>query len=98
MNAQIEFSATTCGDCGINFMMPSSLFNECKSRGRAKSFFCPNGHERVFTEGTEEKLRREKEELRKEIQEKNLEVVMKNTEIMGLKRQIAAAKKRKAKR
>lgn len=50
----------TCGECGISWAQPAEFANARRADG--KTFYCPNGHARVFRESTEEKLRRELEQ------------------------------------
>lgn len=102
ITANLDFCPICCGDCGVMFMMPKTLFDECKSMGRAKPFFCPNGHQRAFTESTEEKCRRERDDLRRQLEEKKAEVFQladrKDAEIRRLNQQIELAKKSRRKR
>lgn len=51
------FETHTCGKCGIAWAAPISFFEE--HRQTRKTFWCPNGHPRVYRESTEDKLRRE---------------------------------------
>lgn len=102
ITANLEFSPIGCGECGVTFMMPKTLFDECQSRGMGKPFFCPNGHQRAFTESTEEKCRRDRDSLRRQLEEKKAEVFrvadQKDAEIKRLNRQIELSKKSRRKR
>jgi hypothetical protein len=42
-----------CGECGVAFYIPEVLKQECK-RIKGKSWYCPNGHPRIFGESLEE--------------------------------------------
>ena len=53
-----------CGNCGIWFAVPDWFERECKELGPRKSWTCPNGHGRHYSEGKAEK--REIERLRAE--------------------------------
>ncbi len=60
--ARYEF--LTCGECGIRFAAPKH-FIQARRDGdqRAKNFYCPNGHSRVFRESEVDRLRRERDNL-----------------------------------
>jgi hypothetical protein len=45
----------TCGKCGITFGMPEMRVKEC--RKHSETFYCPNGHPRVYRTSTEDRLR-----------------------------------------
>lgn len=47
----------TCGECGIAFGMPERYMRERREDG--KTFYCPNGHPRVFREPEIERLKKE---------------------------------------
>lgn len=53
-----------CGECGIEFAVPDSFYKERRERGSALSWYCPNGHSRVFRESEADKLRRERDQLK----------------------------------
>ncbi len=59
-NEFVTLDTHTCGECGVIFAMTSAFV-----QGRVKSretFYCPNGHKRVFTGETEaQRLTRELE-------------------------------------
>lgn len=46
-----------CGNCGVDFAIPSRMLEELRATG--KDFWCPNGHNRVFRETTEQRLRKQ---------------------------------------
>lgn len=48
-----------CGECGISFSMPEKFINERKEDGG--TFYCPNGHPRVFREPEVKRLKKELE-------------------------------------
>jgi hypothetical protein len=48
-----------CGECGISFAVPPRWREERQDDG--KTWYCPNGHPRVYRETTEQKLRKELE-------------------------------------
>ena len=57
MNEFVRLETMVCGECGVMYAMPSTLRAE-RLRDR-KTFYCPNGHPRVFCGETEEaRLRR----------------------------------------
>jgi hypothetical protein len=53
----VKLESMVCGECGVTFAVPATLRAERISDGR--TFYCPNGHPRVFRETTETRLRRE---------------------------------------
>lgn len=63
----IDFYMETCCNCGIPFMMPTSLYNNFKRSG--SSFYCPNGHGQYYTKTKEMELREKLEEEKKKRQE-----------------------------
>lgn len=56
-----ELVPETCCNCGVPFAMPRSLRDECL-KDHSKRFYCPNGHEMVFTGKTEAQRERERAE------------------------------------
>jgi hypothetical protein len=70
-----NMASLTCGKCGILFYVPTH-WKENRIKGKTeeeRTFYCPNGHGRVFQAGqsTEDKLRREAELLRQRLAEKD---------------------------
>jgi hypothetical protein len=63
MGAQIQFAVNfiteECYKCGITFAVPAYFHRQCKEQGKAKEFFCPNGHGQVYMDGEVEKLRKQ---------------------------------------
>lgn len=51
-----------CAVCGCEYWMPTALNQECQREGKRKSWYCPNGHARVYSKGDRERL----EEMRRE--------------------------------
>jgi uncharacterized protein with PIN domain len=45
----------TCGTCGVIYGFPNDLYEQRKRDGLG--FFCPNGHERYFTETDRDRLK-----------------------------------------
>jgi uncharacterized Zn finger protein (UPF0148 family) len=58
----VYWEAHFCGECGVPFASSIGFFNERRKTGA--SFYCPNGHCRVYRDTEEKKLRRELEEAR----------------------------------
>ena len=56
-----------CGECGIEFGVPAHFARDCHEKGASKTWYCPNGHPRMFSESTSEKLRRERDRLQQQI-------------------------------
>jgi len=55
-----QYVGETCFKCSVPFALALDTYNQCKSSG--KSFFCPNGHEQVYRESNETRLKRELEQ------------------------------------
>lgn len=53
----VTLELITCGKCGIVYGMPEHFVKERRESGA--SFFCPNGHERVFGEPEIGRLKKE---------------------------------------
>lgn len=47
----------SCGTCGIVFAIPDGFDDHLRQTG--DTFYCPNGHQRVYRETTEVRLKRE---------------------------------------
>jgi hypothetical protein len=63
-----------CGKCGITFAVPSHFYRECREEGPNKTWYCPNGHPRVFAESETDKVRRERDRLAQRVAEKDDEI------------------------
>lgn len=50
-----------CPICGVLYAAPERLFDYARDHG--SEWYCPNGHNLVFTETNEQKLQRKEEEL-----------------------------------
>lgn len=53
----VKLTELACGRCGIVFGVPDYFAKEI--RESKVTFYCPNGHPRVYTESVTEKLRQE---------------------------------------
>lgn len=53
-----EFVRMCCGQCGIEFDVPQHFYRECRERGEKKTWYCPNGHPRVYGESDSDRLQR----------------------------------------
>lgn len=86
----LNLQEITCGHCGIMFGLPFKFYTERQENGG--TFYCPNGHPRVFKETTEDKLRKEleKKQDQLEYQREAKEKVYANQD--HLKRRIASLK------
>jgi hypothetical protein len=51
----------TCGQCGILFAIPHTFDQENHLYGDKRTWYCPNGHPRVYRETEVQRLRREME-------------------------------------
>lgn len=70
MGAVLEFNCAleslTCGECGIEWAMPRWFVAVRRENGA--TFYCPNGHPRVFRETEVEKLRKERDKLARRVE------------------------------
>ncbi len=53
----VILSTMNCGECGITFAMPETFRKDCKELGY--TWYCPNGHSRIYSETDVNKLKRE---------------------------------------
>lgn len=58
----INLKKLECGVCNIVFAIPLKKYDKCKNDG--SSFYCPNGHNLVFTENKADKLQKELDDLK----------------------------------
>jgi RNase P subunit RPR2 len=87
-----ELVTETCISCGVPFAFPKSLQAECL-RDHEKRFYCPNGHNMVYSGKTAEQRQRERADAairRAEMAERSLRA-SRETSLMH-KRQAAAYK------
>lgn len=61
-----SFAFMSCGKCGVEFMMPSHFQRECSEQGDKRTWYCPNGHPRVYSESEADTLRRERDRLKQQ--------------------------------
>ena len=64
-----DYEFLICGECGIRWGMPRRFVEVRRAGGEActpRSFYCPNGHVRVFRETDNDKLRRERDRLKQD--------------------------------
>ncbi len=59
-----ELNEVTCGKCGIQFAMPAAFQRERQEKGG--SFYCPNGHSRIYRETDVVRLTKERDRAVKE--------------------------------
>jgi len=53
----VEMTDMLCGKCGVAFSMPESVYKDRHQNG--DTFYCPNGHPRVFREPDVERLKKQ---------------------------------------
>ncbi len=59
-----KMTAITCGECGIPWSVPENWRQERRKDG--VTFYCPNGHARVYRKTVEDELREQVERLQGE--------------------------------
>ena len=56
----VQLTVLHCGKCGITFAAPSSWVSERRDKGESgREFWCPNGHNRIWTESELDRVRRQ---------------------------------------
>jgi hypothetical protein len=63
---QVTLYVSDCAECGVVFGIPSTL--ERRRRDDGGAFYCPNGHNLVFTESEVDKARKRAEQAEREAQ------------------------------
>lgn len=59
MQHAFDFFVQDCGECGVIFAVPTS-FNQ-RRRSDGQTFYCPNGHRRVYQETDVQRERKARE-------------------------------------
>lgn len=44
--------------CGVVFGMPDHIYEQGRAQGKARPFYCPNGHDQWYTESAEDVQRK----------------------------------------
>lgn len=79
-----------CGECGIEFDVPETW--RAARQESKDTFYCPNGHSRVYLESEADKLRRERDRLAQQIAQKDDEIKWQRDLRQATERQVSAAK------
>lgn len=58
-----------CPICDVNYSIPLTMDNSKKKNGG--SWYCPNGHELIFTENTADRLKKELDQVNELLSQKN---------------------------
>lgn len=66
------FREMCCGDCGIAFQIPETFIAQRQAKGG--TWYCPNGHPRVFRETDVQKLERENARMTQKLAQKDDEL------------------------
>lgn len=74
--------------CGIPYAIPLHIFNQAKSLGEKRTYYCPNGHGAVVGETKEEQLTTKVEQLEKQVEGLTSIKYQQEEEIDGLHRTI----------
>lgn len=59
---QITLTTMICGECGISFAIPETYRKARQENGG--SWYCPNGHSRIYRESDVDRLTRERDAAR----------------------------------
>lgn len=81
-----------CGECGIMFAMPERFDAECQKRGPSQSFYCPNGHCRVYRETEAERLKKQVVALNARIDQKDAAIRTEREQRYATERSLQATK------
>jgi hypothetical protein len=81
-----------CGNCGIEFDVPDHFYEG--KRSDKSTWYCPNGHPRVFRESNADVLRRERDRLQQRLAEKDDTISRLEREKSAVKGQITKMKNR----
>lgn len=88
---KVEMCLITCGQCGIHFAVPNRWDDE--RRGDQKTFYCPNGHRRVYQGKTEaEKLKEQLASTKRELVRKRESVDYLSDEVASQEARITSMK------
>ena len=67
LSSKVTLESHECGECSITYAAPEGFWEERQRDGR--TWYCPNGHPRVYRDSTEQKLRRELKAKEERLQE-----------------------------
>lgn len=90
----VQLEDHVCGNCGIPYAAPDYFWRERQKDGQ--SFYCPNGHSRVFSETEAQKLQKEVVRLKGEVEWQRGRVSAKEKELVAQKGLTTKAKKKLA--
>lgn len=80
----------TCGQCGIHFAVPETFDNARQRDG--KTFYCPNGHLRVYRETESDRLKKELAFKQSQLERERATVQRLSDESATAERRLSAAK------
>lgn len=84
-----NFVTMECGECGVDWTVSEKFYEGLKET--KKTFYCPNGHARVFAKSTSDILR-------EKVNEKEQEIEVKSREIRILEAKLREASVKKPKK
>lgn len=85
-----QLTTICCGECGIEFAVPESW--RAAREGDGRTFYCPNGHNRVYRETVADKLRRERDLLKQQLAQKDDEIKWQKDQRQASEKRVSAAK------
>jgi len=89
---RITIIATTCGECGVLFGLSDDFIAERRRTGA--TWYCPNGHGRVYRDTNEKRLQRELEQANRRIEWLKQDVANGENQRRALKGKITKITKR----
>lgn len=83
-----------CGVCGIAWSAPKEFMDECRREGGNKTFYCPNGHARVFKESDADKVRRELNSAKQLLAQRDDEIIAEQNRVKAEQKKVKKLTKR----
>lgn len=77
-----------CGVCGIAWSAPKVFMDECRKEGKDKTFYCPNGHPRVFKESEADEVRRELNRAKQLLAQRDDEIVAERNRVKAEQKKV----------
>jgi phage terminase Nu1 subunit (DNA packaging protein) len=92
MIASTDLVVKTCGQCGVVFALPRTLDDANFKAGSTKTWYCPNGHGRVYRESKADKLERELQQERQRLDQARADANFQRTMRAAAERSARAAR------
>lgn len=83
-----QMEERVCGVCGIAWSAPKEFMDECRKEGKNKTFYCPNGHARVFRESEADEVRRELNRARQLLAQRDDEILAERNRVKAEQKKV----------